>query len=40
MPRGLGVSRTTYVDPYTGLNNIDNILEDNRSDRLSYEEED
>lgn len=34
------MSRTNYVDPYTGLNNIDNILEDNRSDRLSYEEED
>ncbi len=32
--------RTSYVDSYTGLNNIDSILEDNRSDRLSYEEED
>lgn len=34
------MKRTSYVDPYTGLNNIDNILEDNRSGRLSYEEED
>lgn len=34
------MTRTNYVDSYTGLNNIDNILEDNRSERLSYEEED
>lgn len=32
--------RTSYVDPHTGLNNIDNIMEDNRSGRLSYDEED
>jgi len=29
-----------YVDPVTGLNNIDNILEDTRCGVLSYEDED
>ncbi|MBB3752494.1 hypothetical protein FHT44_005006 [Mycolicibacterium sp. BK634] len=29
-----------YIDPYTGLNNIDAILEDARSGRLAYDDDD
>jgi hypothetical protein len=32
--------RDPYVDPQTGLNNVDNILEDARSGRYSYDDED
>lgn len=33
-------NKDPYVDPYTGLNNIDNILEDARSGRLKHDDED
>lgn len=28
-----------YIDPYTGLNNVDAILEDARSGRLQYDDD-
>lgn len=31
--------RDPYLDPVTGLNNIDNILEDSRNGLLHYEED-
>jgi hypothetical protein len=33
------VKRDPYVDQRTGLNNIDAILEDTRSGRLRYDDE-
>ncbi|AAN01806.1 hypothetical protein PBI_BXZ2_52 [Mycobacterium phage Bxz2] len=35
---GLGVKRDPYIDPRTGLNNVDAILEDQRAGLLTYEE--